>query len=155
MSEAIACRCCQRNADKSKWGPGPWQSEPDRVQWEHDGTVCIAHRGPVGAWCGYAAVAPGHRLHGKDYSEAEGVEVHWGLNYANKCAGCVCHVPKPGEPDDLWWFGFDFAHCEDYCPAAEACLSGVGGFGGTMGEHCHTLAEVQAETNRLAEQLAA
>lgn len=29
----------------------------------------------------------------------------------------VCHVPEPGEPDSVWWFGFDCAHLGDRSPA--------------------------------------
>lgn len=155
MSEEIGkCNCCVRNADKSKWGSGPWQNEPDRVQWEHAGTVCIAHRGPHGSWCGYAAVAPGHPLHGKGYSEVKGIECHWGLTYSDACTGCVCHVPAPGESDALHWFGFDFAHCEDYCPAMESHLPDHMRRGIGMSDHYWTLPEVQEEVNLLAEQLA-
>jgi len=40
--------------DKSTWGPGPWQEEPDKVQWQdpQTGSVCLAVRGPMGGWCG-------------------------------------------------------------------------------------------------------
>jgi hypothetical protein len=26
-------------------------------------------------------------------------------------------VPEPGETDNVWWFGFDCAHAQDYIPA--------------------------------------
>lgn len=54
--------------DRSNWGPGPWDREPDRFEWEHAGLPCMLIRGPVGSWCGYAAVVPGHPMFGKDYS---------------------------------------------------------------------------------------
>jgi len=25
----------------------------------------------------------------------------------------ICHAPGEGEPDDVWWFGFDCAHSGD------------------------------------------
>lgn len=41
---------------------GPWTAEPDREEWRHSsGLACLARRGPMGAWCGYVAVPPGHR----------------------------------------------------------------------------------------------
>lgn len=109
--------------DKSTWGDGPWQTEPDRVEWEHAGLPCLALRNHHGNWCGYAAVAPGHPLHGKDYNDADDVVVHGGLTYASLCADAICHVPKPGEPEDVWWFGFDCAHCGDFTPAMHARLN--------------------------------
>lgn len=94
--------------------PGPWHSEPDHVDFEHEGLACILHRGPSGAWCGYVAVPPGHAWHGKDYGEVESsnpdLRVHGGLTYSDKCQGSICHVAKPGESDDVWWLGFDCAH---------------------------------------------
>lgn len=87
--------------DKSDWGAGPWQDEPDRVEWDHAGLPCLAARSPTGGnWCGYAAVPPGHPLHGQDYNAVD-VDVHGGLTYADRCGGHICHVPKPGEPEDV------------------------------------------------------
>jgi hypothetical protein len=148
MSEQVKCRTCEQNErEKASWGPGVWQDEPNRVQWEHAGLPCIAHRNRGGAWCGYVGLAPGHPQHGKSYHEVN-ADVHGGLTYGEPCAGCVCHVPKPGEPDDLFWFGFDCAHAWDQSPGMLAYRLG-------NDEHYWTLAEVQAETNAMAEQFAA
>ena len=99
--------------DKSLWGEGPWQHEPDRAEWEHAGLPCLAIRHPhSGHWCGYAAVPPQHPYHGRGQEEVD-VDVHGGLTYAKACHADVCHVPKPGEPDNVWWFGFDCAHAGD------------------------------------------
>ncbi len=27
---------------KPAWGPGPWQAEPDRVEWTHAALPCLA-----------------------------------------------------------------------------------------------------------------
>lgn len=106
--------------DKADWGEGPWQTEPDRVDFVHEGLACLALRNPRhGNWCGYAAVPLGHPLYGKDYGEPD-VEVHGGLTYADRCSGPICHVPAAGEPDDVWWFGFDCAHAFDLAPGMEA-----------------------------------
>jgi hypothetical protein len=160
----------ERIIDKSQWGDGPWLTEPDRLEWEHAGLPCLAVRGPEfsGHWCGYVAVPPGHPLHGKHYDTPD-VNVHGGLTYADKCDGAVCHVPKPGEPDDVWWFGFDCAHGGDLSPAMHARYLHVGyPFPSEPYDHAkavaaadwtidvyRTLDYVQAEANRLADQLAA
>lgn len=52
-----------------EFGAGPWMDEPDHVEFEHEGVPCIIHRNAMGAWCGYAAVPPGHPWHGKKYSD--------------------------------------------------------------------------------------
>ncbi len=52
---------------KSQWGKGPWQDEPDKLQWvdEAAGLTCLILRGPVGALCGYVGVPethPGYKI---------------------------------------------------------------------------------------------
>src|SRR5688572_11433893 len=112
MAETIE----RKPVDKSEWGDGPWQTEPDRVEFEHAGLPCLMSRHPtLGHWCGYVAVPPGHPMHGKEYDSVE-VDVHGGLTYGSACRGHICHVPKPGEPDDVFWFGFDCGHAGDYGP---------------------------------------
>lgn len=103
--------------DRSKWPCGEWDAEPDRVEFEYAGFTCLLARGPAGAWCGYVAVLPGHPWHGKEYSDID-AEAHGGLTYSDKCqvGGLICHVTKPGEPDDVWWVGFDCIHSGDVAP---------------------------------------
>lgn len=94
---------------------GPWTHEPDRVEFEHLGFPCIINRGNMGNWCGYVGVPPGHPWHGKDSGDID-ARAHGGINYAHPCQGEICHVPKAGEPDDVYWFGFDCAHSGDLVP---------------------------------------
>lgn len=147
--------------DKSAWGDGPWMTEPDRAEWTHAGRPCLAVRNSMGNWCGYAAVDPGHPLHGLGYSSAPDLDVHGGLTYANRCAGSVCHVPQPGEPDDVWWFGFDCGHAWDIAPAMVSRMKEIYASHGESdympldlpGSSYKTLDYVKAEVNKLAEQL--
>lgn len=142
---------------------GPWADEPDKAVWVHpNGLDCMIHRGPSGALCGYVGVPEDHPLFGTSYDEV-GVDVHGGLTYSNKCqegedpAFGICHVPQPGRPDNVWWFGFDCAHCDDFTPRTDALLRKHGAdidlFPGK--EHYRTFAYVEAEVNRLAEQIRA
>lgn len=40
---------------------GPWQNEPDALDWTHEGISCQLRRNDVGFnWCGYARVPDGH-----------------------------------------------------------------------------------------------
>jgi hypothetical protein len=113
-----------RTVDKSGWAPGPWQSEPDKMQWtdEATGLPCLIVRGPFGALCGYVGVAEGHVAFAQHY-ERVGVDVHGGLTFADFCADTddesrhICHTPAEGEPTHVWWLGFDCAHCDDLCPS--------------------------------------
>lgn len=118
-----------KTIDKSKWGQGPWQREPDRVEWSSQGVPCLMRRHPsAGHWCGYVAVPPGHPWHQKDFAADWDLpdprpEVHGGITYAAECDGPICHVPAPGEPDNVWWLGFDCAHSGDLSPGYSTRLS--------------------------------
>lgn len=119
-----------RFIDKSEWGAGPWQSEPDKLQWPdaETGLPCLIVRGPMGSLCGYVGVAPDHPLYGVAYGYEAGkagaldLSAHGGLTFAGPCAEHehgICHVAEPGEPDPVHWFGFDCAHGGDLVPQME------------------------------------
>ena len=129
--------------DKTKWPEhGPWTNEPDKVQWVDPLTNldCLAVRASS-HWCGYVGVPEGHPLFKRSYSaclahpqcgDDDGycydhtpqakLEVHGGITFSGACqplkdpAEGICHVPEPGRPE-VWWFGFDCAHCDDYRPS--------------------------------------
>ena len=133
--------------DKSEWGEGPWQDEPDRIEWREGGYPCLMARVAYsGAWCGYVAVPPGHPWHGKDRGDVD-MEIHGEFTYAGPCRGHVCHVPKDGESDDVWWLGFDCAHFGDFVPSAFF----VSPF--SLTESYKDLYYVRRECQSLAEQL--
>jgi hypothetical protein len=133
---------------KAGWPAGPWTDEPDRVEFEHAGLPCLILRNRMGTLCGYAAVAPGHPWHGKRYDADEvDVDVHGGLTYSDKCRDQICHVAKPGESDDVYWFGFDCGHAWDITPAMLVYHEPF------EGEVYRDIAYVRREVESLAEQL--
>jgi len=114
------------NMDKAGWPEGPWMTEPDKEQWtdEATGLPCLIKRNGSGALCGYVGVTEGHPWFAQDYDYVE-ADVHGGLTYADFCqegddGHTICHIVDPGEPDRVWWLGFDCAHCGDYLPAHDA-----------------------------------
>jgi hypothetical protein len=156
--------------DRSRWGSGPWDTEPDKVSWIDAGTGldCLIVRNRTGALCGYVGVPPTHPWHGAEYGyghsigpkvdeECESfcahnpdhlIDVHGGLTYSDRCqpsdepAQGICHVPAPGRPEDVWWFGFDCAHYGDQMPLM-----------GEMGGQYWTVDMVADEVRSLAAQL--
>jgi len=140
--------------DKSSWPRGPWDSEPDKVQWTDPATglPCLAVRNPrSGNWCGYVGVSSGHPAYHQGY-DAVDVEVHGGLTFAGSCQENspeprICHTPEPGEPDDVWWLGFDCAHVFDLSPAYKALLAPI------TGDVYRSLGYVRWECTSLAQQL--
>lgn len=187
--------------DKAGWGPGPWQSEPDKMQ--GPGLPCLIVRNSLGALCGYAGVSPGHPAYGLHYDgitqeqaaarsarwrasfaraselDAQGknpleaygeggveieptaigekvsaIQVHGGLTFAGGCqegadpSKHICHLPEEGEPDTVWWFGFDCGHSGDYLPGYVSLLTHR-----DRGEAYRDIPYVKAECADLAKQL--
>jgi hypothetical protein len=159
--------------DKAGWGDGPWTSEPDKEQWTDadTGYACLLKRNQAGALCGYVGVPEGHPWHGSGYWPGsddgeltpalrllERVNVHGGLTYAAPCeegpdGHTICHVPAPGEPEPLYWFGFDCNHGSDYAPGMASEFRRLGitmpsGLG--LRASYRTVAYVKGECARLA-----
>jgi hypothetical protein len=167
--------------DKSEWPDGPWKSEPDKVQWKDKATglPCLAVRNRhSGHWCGYVGVAEGHPAFELPYDDAsalgpehkdgwKGLDVHGGLTYSAFCQDDedaedhgICHVPQPGEPDRVWWLGFDCAHSGDLSPKLGYTAGMLKVYADILEqkrsyETYQTLEYVQGECARLAEQLGA
>jgi hypothetical protein len=141
-------------------GEGPWIEEPDRVEWRAHGLPCLLVRamysgGGGGQWCGYVGVPPGHPWHGRALDDEVGhdIDVHGGVTYAAPCQGAVCHVPAPGEPDDVWWLGFDAAHAFDLQPGTRKLLADLDMPADLRrGDTYRDVAYMRAECERLAEQ---
>jgi hypothetical protein len=96
----------------------PWEDEPDHAEWVHDnGLKCRIKRNPLtGTLCGYVGVSCKNKLYGMDsYNDLGNLnEVHGEVTYAEK-----------GD-DGWWWFGFDTAHADDFCPKIVEHLIEVG-----------------------------
>lgn len=111
-----------RYIDKSNWPHGPWDDEPDKIQWPDPvtGLPCLAVRSSMGNWCGYVGVPEGHPYFMKEYGDVD-VACHGGLTFSGSCAEDgsdhgICHVVEPGESDRVWWLGFDCGHAFDLMP---------------------------------------
>lgn len=134
--------------DRTTWAPGPWDDEPDKVTWVDPVSKldCMMIRNDHGSWCGYAGVPEGHPFFGKDcdeclqnppcdkpYCEHDAATIaqsaHGGLTFSGPCQtgehAIICHVPRDGRPDTVWWFGFDCAHAWDLSPGLSALLDNV------------------------------
>lgn len=69
----------EKNLTKKQWGEGPWQHEPDELEWVDAATgyKCRIARGPVGHLCGYVCLPETHAAYGLHYDgilEAEANE---------------------------------------------------------------------------------
>lgn len=110
--------------DKSSWGEGAFQQEPDKAYWVDPATGldCLIVRNDSGALCGYVGVPESHPYFGlsENWSTIRELKVHGGITFTSFCSEDkehgVCHVPDSGRPEHVWWIGFDTAHAGDLCP---------------------------------------
>lgn len=105
--------------------PGPWEIEPNLVEFEAHGLACCVMRMSSGQLNGYVRVPPA--LYGLSFDSLiavpygsihiigspvrvsyayDVIEVHGGITYAHEALGD-------------WWVGFDTAHANDIVPAHE------------------------------------
>lgn len=162
-----------RTIDKSDWGDGPWQDEPDKIQFtdEATGLPCLIVRVAwSGHLCGYVGLSEGHPAFGVEYSDVrraapdddgdEWIDVHGGLTFSDLCqpgdgeSRGICHVPGEGEPDHVWWLGFDCAHSGDLGPASAARNKDNPIFARHDWETYRTVGYVKHHCAKLAQQLA-
>jgi len=102
---------------KASFRPGEWMNEPDKMQWKTKaGLDGLIVRNSNGCLCGYVGIGPQHPNYQKKYDDLH-VSCHGGLTYGDMCQGAICHVPEPGEPEHLYWLGFDCAHSGDDSPS--------------------------------------
>jgi len=150
--------------DKSNWVPGEWQNEPDKIQWQDEATglPCLLVRNAhFGNLCGYVGVPKTHPMYGE--TDHDDLSVHGGITFSSTCdkgaldeAHGICHLPDPGEPDDVWWLGFDCAHAGDVTAISEIYMEkelrsmsdSLRGYG-----TYRNVEYVKAECARLAQQL--
>lgn len=110
----------EKRENKKRFPPGPWQTEPDRVEFKHAGFDCLLNRNQMGAWCGYVGLPATHPLYKTHYQEVENLSGYGGLTFGALCGGEICHVGDvPGEA--LYWLGFDCAHYGDLVPGMILC----------------------------------
>lgn len=140
-----------RYEDKSEWGPGPWQSEPDRVQWRDEITSlpCLIRRGASGALCGYVGIGPNHPYYSSRGTSIldDLLNVHGGITFFSTCGGDelgFCPIFSEDQEETTRWVGFDCAHADDLIPGY-SCSNGT----------YRDIDYVSAEVQRLAVQLRA
>lgn len=94
-----------------------WETEPKHERWTDPTTgyeCAIVRHTTLLHLCGYVGVPVDHPWYRKGYDDVrmadnDWPEVHGGLTYASD------HEPT-AKGDNLWWLGFDCAHCGDLSP---------------------------------------
>lgn len=107
--------------DKTAWGDGPWQDEPDDEQYQLDGYDCrIRRMEHTGHLNGYVRIPKEHPWFEQDYGDLP-LEVHGGLTFA-------AHgwFDTPDRAAAEWWIGFDCHHLHDFAPAYALRMAALG-----------------------------
>jgi hypothetical protein len=141
---------------RSTLAEGPWKHELDYELFEAHGFNCLISRNPsLFFWCGYVGIPKSHPDHGKERDEFDDIMVHGGITYAEHCQRHICHIPKPGEADHLFWIGFDCGHSFDLAPGYTSSLIPADLRKSMTGENrtYRTYEYAKAETIKLARQL--
>lgn len=133
---------------REMFGPGPWENEPDRVEWTLGAFACLARRTYNGAWCGYVGVPEGHPWWGVDRNDIP-ARGHSGITWASESdpESDMCHV---GIDAPRYWIGFDCNHASDLSP-----LDVLMGCPKLPGAEYRTIEYVMSCVERLVEQCAA
>src|SRR5260221_5236702 len=125
---------------KEGWPSGPWDDEPDRLQWLTEaGFEGLILRSFNGSLNGYVAVSRKHPYWEKCDGDVD-LDCHGGITY---CGPGGFAITKLVDPDGFhfWWFGFDCAHMGDYTPLL--ILSGLAGIGGIYKDFYYVRPEVE------------
>lgn len=97
----------RKSIDKRSWGHGPWEFEPDYVEFKHCGFRCILLRFEhTGVWNGYVEVSD---LHPWFYQEVES-NIHGGITWRGP-------IDEIEAIPNCKFVGFDCAHGFDLIPA--------------------------------------
>jgi hypothetical protein len=161
MNEPTAEELANYRVDKSTWARGPWDREPDRVQWQHAGYACLMRRHPRdGFWCGYVGIDEAHPAFAKDWQGEAFPALENEVNYSDFCGGTICHVPEPDMPERVWWIGFDCGHAWDIAPGLDARARSMMKYtaaeeviGGVFRQSYNTEAYVRRRVEALADEL--
>lgn len=94
--------------DRTGWARGPWDDEPDALDWTRGQIICAIRRSKTGVLCGYIAVPPSHPWHGKHPIGHDDVRDEVGFPWWE---------PTAEHPGGWWALGFDCGHLHDIVPS--------------------------------------
>lgn len=133
-----------RSVDKSGWGEGPWQHEPDFVQWVDaaTGLTCMVIRhARFGSFNGYVGIPPGHPLVGVESGDLP-LRAHGDMYGTADPPGWdeTEYVPDATRPI-AYWVGFDCGHTFDVRPGRPDIDKAIADGLDFMGEMMQAMAE--------------
>ena len=138
----------------------PWEGEPDRAEWEDESTGLqgrIVRNEITYTLCGYVGVTSTTNpdligVHYDHLNLADDYRPHGGFTYSGGGGGV--------HGGNVYWFGFDTAHADDFLPGIFIKMRMVGGvdgrklFHGIPTENYRTWEFVDAEIRKVMDGLA-
>ena len=106
--------------DKSSWGEGEWQAEPDKAQWLSRRLACLITRRANGTLCGFVGV-PAHHPYYQQSHENLALHAYGAVNFSGAQVVEDAHTSL----EKIWWFGFSCDHACDYQPAVHAATQSL------------------------------
>ena len=136
-----------REFNRTGWSNGPWDYEPDEFKFIEPITKmpALILRNQLGNLCGYVGVDSSHPFYQKRWDDdtpphnIEGIHVHGGVTFTGTRV-------EFGEPDYIWWIGFDTSHANDVSPTTKNSYS-------YPGCEYRTLEYVEDEISKMAVQI--
>lgn len=94
--------------DRSSWGSGPWDNEPDYHEVRYRGYKIVLVRSNLGFWCSYIGIPTKSKWSTEEYYDQ--INTAWGVTW-NETA-----LPWGESEKDTFYIGFDYGHSSDYVP---------------------------------------
>lgn len=115
--------------DRSNWGKGPWDNEPDFEVFQICGAgwnyLGIVRRLPMGNLSGYVMQLVDDPCYNFTMNDCSDLDVHGGVTFGNTHPD-IANLTTV-QFDNLWFIGFDCGHANDFTPGLDNRLHGYHG----------------------------
>jgi hypothetical protein len=110
--------------DRQGWAEGPWDHEPDQLEWLEQGVYCCLSRQRVtGRWQGYIALPETHLWHKSSYRSlnkhfGDKLPAHGGVSYSRFRGSYPFRYADVSK--EHWIIGYNCGHLGDLQPGIQA-----------------------------------
>lgn len=102
--------------------------------------------------CAYIGLPKTHKFYGLHYNDIDDINCHFGLTFSEQGNDKMPWIENE-EEKELWWIGWDYAHCNDYAPYYDEPPFSMSIINMDMELHKWTTEEILDECYDVVEQL--